>query len=670
MPIGGVYDTGTVAVTNGSPTVVGTGVFWPDVLEGDHLVIAGLLSLVLSVDTGTNTITLMKPYQGASNATAAYQLVKMSWLRYDPSTVMYQVRDMLSRINDSNTGLFYYTVGAPDSAIGENGDLAIDVTGDIWVFWQKAAGIWVLQTAVVGGGSSNHVAVITDSQYGGVGDGATNNDAAIALAFASGAAEIDFSGGTFVFQSGLNNIPSHVRKLRGVGGRLKNTGGAALPSDVVIFKPSSTPANDLVIEGLDIEFAATRAWSVFIHASTGNSMKLRRCRLYTSGTNDGLFVIFFNIGTDCWVEDCDLTGVTRGLPILIDTCTASGVRRSKVKSTTYDHHTIAIGNSPAIFVLENEVNGSRPAKFGISLENCPGARVWDNRIYDTVHEAIGVNNSSSLDKSSIRRNTARWPSVASQDFGMSFQGDVEVFDNYIEKCGKSGLYFAAGRVSIGGNTIYNCNQLVDTTNGNGLELCQSALGPLEANVLPNIFISDDGKMLHGIWESHTGGTVGFCHVQPQLFRGQSGTAYLIAAASISIFEGVARKWTPTIHGTVSHPTLGTSEQHGHYSFRGDYIDFSFRISIGTISGGSGNASITLPVPVFSDGVFTYYPPCVITTNGVTWGSGPTMIIGYAQENTSELGLAGAQSNAAGLAIPVSAFSASDTILGSGTYRWR
>jgi hypothetical protein len=154
MPIGGVYDTGTVAVVNGSATVVGTGVFWPDVLEGDHLLIAGLVSLVLSVNTGTNTITLMKPYAGASNAAATYQLVKMSWLRYDPSTVMIQVRDFLSRIKDSNTGLFYYTVGTPDPAIGENGDLAIDVTTELWMFWKKAAGIWELQTPVFTEGSS------------------------------------------------------------------------------------------------------------------------------------------------------------------------------------------------------------------------------------------------------------------------------------------------------------------------------------------------------------------------------------------------------------------------------------------------------------------------------------------------------------------------------------
>jgi hypothetical protein len=148
MPIGGVYDTGTVAVTNGSATVVGTGVFWPDVLEGDHLIVAGLISLIASVDTGTNTITLLKPYLGATNAAATYQLVKMSWLRYDPSTVMYQTRDMLSRMKDSNTGLFYYTTGTPDPAIGDNGDLAIDVSSEFWVFWMKVGGIWELQTPI------------------------------------------------------------------------------------------------------------------------------------------------------------------------------------------------------------------------------------------------------------------------------------------------------------------------------------------------------------------------------------------------------------------------------------------------------------------------------------------------------------------------------------------
>jgi hypothetical protein len=150
MPIGGVYDTGTVSVVNGSTSVLGTGVFWSDVLEGDHLIIAGLVSLIASVDTGANTITLMKPYGGATNGTAAYQIAKMSWLRYDPSTVMYQVRDFLSKISDTNTALIYYTIGTPDPAIGENGDLAIDTSVDLWVFWLKVAGIWTLQTAIFG----------------------------------------------------------------------------------------------------------------------------------------------------------------------------------------------------------------------------------------------------------------------------------------------------------------------------------------------------------------------------------------------------------------------------------------------------------------------------------------------------------------------------------------
>src|SRR4051794_6567733 len=111
MPLGSIYETGTVAVANGSVTVVGTSVFWRDVMEGDHLIISGLLSLIASADTAANTITLLKPYAGASDGAATYQIAKMSWLRYDPSIVMYQVRSLLSKISDSNTSLIYYTVG-------------------------------------------------------------------------------------------------------------------------------------------------------------------------------------------------------------------------------------------------------------------------------------------------------------------------------------------------------------------------------------------------------------------------------------------------------------------------------------------------------------------------------------------------------------------------------
>ena len=243
MPLGGIYDTGTISVINGSATVVGTGVFWPDVLEGDHLHVDGWVLLVESVDTGTNTITLMKPYPGTTWATATYQLVKMSWLRYDPSTVMFQVRALLAKLNDA--GLIYYTTGTPDPAIGENGDLAINTSGELWTFYTKASGVWVLQTAVVGPAHS-----VAD--FGAVSDGLTDDFAAVNAAIAAATAA---GGGAVVFPVGTTLISARIEApanitLRGVvpGGACRIKIASSYPYGVVIVSGPGCSVLDLTID--------------------------------------------------------------------------------------------------------------------------------------------------------------------------------------------------------------------------------------------------------------------------------------------------------------------------------------------------------------------------------------------------------------------------------------
>lgn len=71
------WTRGTVAVTNGSPTVAGTGTQWTRALEGRRLVVAGgqLAYQVSAVDVAAQELTLTANYQGANASAQAYRLV-------------------------------------------------------------------------------------------------------------------------------------------------------------------------------------------------------------------------------------------------------------------------------------------------------------------------------------------------------------------------------------------------------------------------------------------------------------------------------------------------------------------------------------------------------------------------------------------------------------------
>ena len=254
MPLGSIYDTGTVAVTNGSATVVGTGVFWSDVLMGDHLVIAGLISLIDSVDTGANTITLMKPYGGASNGAATYQIAKMSWLRYDPSIVMMQVRDLLSKMSDSNTALIYYTVGTPDPAIGDNGDLAIDVTPQPWHFWLKVSGAWVAQLTAFGINGRFRVATDPFEFYVNPTSGSdSNNGTAAGSPFLTAAKacsviqkDYDFAGSTVIVNLQAGTYNESLIDLPGLPHAQPLIGSGTIWSGCVLRGNPTTPSSVII----------------------------------------------------------------------------------------------------------------------------------------------------------------------------------------------------------------------------------------------------------------------------------------------------------------------------------------------------------------------------------------------------------------------------------------
>ena len=167
------YTTGTIAVTNNSTTVTGTGVSWfpAIVTQGDMLLVPSQgalgMGIVDSVDGTYTIITLFAPWPGATASALPYMLLPSSWQRYDPALTQAQTRQLLALL--TNAGLIYYVTGStPDPGIGQDGQYALKTNSGAWQLWLKVSGAWVLQstpigTNFLGSWSSSATYVVNDS---------------------------------------------------------------------------------------------------------------------------------------------------------------------------------------------------------------------------------------------------------------------------------------------------------------------------------------------------------------------------------------------------------------------------------------------------------------------------------------------------------------------------
>lgn len=103
--------TGTVAVTNGLKTVVGTGTFWTalNVKNGDTIAIldGAVYSeyWVDSLDEGTQTITLVQDYAGATDASTSYAIKPTSPDWVNNLTISQHLIEVLAAIDAQTTAL-------------------------------------------------------------------------------------------------------------------------------------------------------------------------------------------------------------------------------------------------------------------------------------------------------------------------------------------------------------------------------------------------------------------------------------------------------------------------------------------------------------------------------------------------------------------------------------
>lgn len=149
MSLGGTYTTGTFTVVSGETTASFSGTLLESVAEqGDWILCDGVVGYIDSVDSDT-AVTFEQAWAGDSQTDAAYVLIKMSWLRYDPAITQAKVRDLITLLHAQ--GSFLFVSGAtPDPAMGEDGQYALKTNGGPWQLWYKTGGVWEAQGIPVG----------------------------------------------------------------------------------------------------------------------------------------------------------------------------------------------------------------------------------------------------------------------------------------------------------------------------------------------------------------------------------------------------------------------------------------------------------------------------------------------------------------------------------------
>lgn len=126
-------------------------------------------------------------------------------------------------------------------------------------------------------------------------------------------------------------------------------------------------------------------------------------------------------------------------------------------------------------------------------------------------------------------------------------------------------------------------------------------------------------------------------------------------------------WTPTITGSVSNPTTLTFfAQEGRYSQDGDRVYFTFRLSIDSISGGSGDARISLPVTAAALGAVND-ARCAMSMSGVPVTAG-AFGLNFRVQNGAAYGIAQHSiSNSTIVSTQIADLATTDVLAATGFY---
>lgn len=143
------YRSGTVTVTNGSPTVTGVATGWAtQVKEGDEFVGPdGVLHEVASTPVSDTVLTLQTNYTGATLAGAPYAVKRFSTTWNSIGELSLKISNFLQNV----VGVYGGST-VPLDALGTDGSyyFRIDIPGGIAALYKKAAGTWGTAITLIG----------------------------------------------------------------------------------------------------------------------------------------------------------------------------------------------------------------------------------------------------------------------------------------------------------------------------------------------------------------------------------------------------------------------------------------------------------------------------------------------------------------------------------------
>lgn len=121
-------------------------------------------------------------------------------------------------------------------------------------------------------------------------------------------------------------------------------------------------------------------------------------------------------------------------------------------------------------------------------------------------------------------------------------------------------------------------------------------------------------------------------------------------------------WTVEVQGSSSNPTISYGTRTTGYTRIGNTVNFAFRLGINTITGGSGDIRITLPLPAALTN-----PPCAIRLSGVDLTGTPTSVLFLPVMGTSYGQILSFVDNGSETNEQISALANGDVISAAGTY---
>jgi hypothetical protein len=124
-------------------------------------------------------------------------------------------------------------------------------------------------------------------------------------------------------------------------------------------------------------------------------------------------------------------------------------------------------------------------------------------------------------------------------------------------------------------------------------------------------------------------------------------------------------WSPVINGSSSDPTVTFTIQVGIFTRIGNVYIYVMTLAINTISGGSGDVRITLPVTILS--TVGSSPAAPVRTDGIDLPGTPSTVVVTPLAGAAYANLRVVNDNATSTLVQVSALAAGDVISASGIF---